>query len=265
MLSLVLATVVGAAATPAPAAPVRVGLDPRAAPWVFVPGYDYTGQTFLEPPRLSQRQLDRVVGLEVDILRALERRLGGRFERVQTRWIDLEQGLLASRYDVILNAWTPSRTTPETILATDAYYGWGLLIVARSDDRSIRTVSDLGGRRLAHISDPTVLAAVRAMADSVGAQRVIVDQGGEEMFRQLGNRDIDALVFDSAYVRWRVARDPAFRIVGEPLNQLGYHAGVRASDRALWERLQAAIRDFVGSAEARQIQRRWESPETPAP
>jgi hypothetical protein len=64
MDGLALALFAAVAAAPVRPATVRVGLDPRAAPWVFLPGYDYTRQRFLEPPRLSIRQIDRVVGLE---------------------------------------------------------------------------------------------------------------------------------------------------------------------------------------------------------
>lgn len=245
--------------------PLRVGLDPRAAPWVFVPGHDYTVESFEEPPRLTKRQLSRVAGLEVDVLRELERRLGTRFEIVQTRWIDLEPGLLASRYDLILNAWTPSANTPETIAATDAYYAWGLLMATRSNDPSIRGPGDLTGKRLGHVSDPSVILALQAMSQSLGAQRVVVDQGGDELFRRLGRGELDAVVFDSAFVRWRVARDRAFRVVGEPLNQLGYRIGVRASDRLLLEKLQAVVRAFVDSREALQIRQKWEGAGTPAP
>ncbi len=244
---------------------MRVGLDPRAAPWVFVPGHDYTRESYDQEPSLSKRQLARVVGLDIDILRELERRLGTRFELVQTRWIDLEPGLLASRYDLILNAWTPSATTPETIAATDAYYSWGLLMATRSNDPSIRGPGDLTGKRLGHVSDPSVLLALHAMSHSLGAQRVVVDQGGDELFRRLGRGELDAVVFDSAFVRWRVARDPAFRVVGEPLNQLGYRIGVRAADRPLLERLQSAVGAFVDSPEAWQIRRKWEGAGTPAP
>jgi ABC-type amino acid transport substrate-binding protein len=252
-------------ASPAPGEAIRVGMDPRAAPWVFVPGYDYTRQPFFSPPRLTARQLTRLTGLEIDILRALERRMGSRFEVVQTRWVDLEKDLLESRFDVILNAWTPSPATSGKIAATDPYYAWGLLVAVRQDEAGVRSVADLVGRRLGHVSDPTVLSAVRAMSDSVGARRVVVDQGGEEMFRRLDRGELDAVVFDSAYVRWRVARDIHYRVVGEPLNRLGYHAGVRSEAGLLLARLQSAIRDFVDSGESREIRRVWESRETPSP
>jgi polar amino acid transport system permease protein/polar amino acid transport system substrate-binding protein len=246
-------------------APLRVGMDPRAAPWVFVPGHDYTREAYDQAPKLAPRQLVRAVGLEIDILHELERHLGAPFEIVQTRWIDLESGLLDARYDLILNAWTPSATTPRAIVATDPYYLWGLLMAARRDDATIQAIGDLAGKRLGHITDASILPALRAMSQSVGAERVVVDQGGDELFRRLGKGELDAVVFDSVFVRWRVARDAAFRVVGQPLNQLGYRIGVRREDRALFERLQKAVHAFTSSPEAGSIRRKWEGGDAPAP
>lgn len=264
-ITMLLATVLATREAASPPPTLRVGMDPRLVPWVFVPGHDNMKDTYLKPPALTPQSLARVTGLEVDILRALERRLGVRCEIVQSRWLDLESDLLASRFDVILNAWTPTDGTPAAILATDPYYDWGLLVVTRSEEASIRTLQDLSGRRLGHFADPSVVRAVRAMSESLGARLVPVNEGAEEMFLRLAQGDVDAIVFDSVAVRWRVARDRAFRVVGEPLNALGYHAGVRASDVALWQRLQAAVRDYVASPESREIRRRWESADVPSP
>ncbi len=229
-----------------------------------MPGHDYTREPFDSAPHLTRTQLGRVVGLDVDVIRALEAQLGTRFELVQTRWIDLESGLLAGRYDMILDAWTPSASTPAGIVATDPYYTWGLLMAARSQDASIREPKDLTGKRLGPVSDPSVLRALEAMGESLGTNRVVVDQGGDEMFRRLARGELDVVLFDSPFVRWRVARDPAFRVVGEPLTQLGYCVGVRAEDKALFERMQAAVHAFVASPEAKRIRHKWETAEAPA-
>ena len=53
--------------------------------------------------------------------------------------------------------------------------------------------------------------------------------------------------------------------MGEPLNHLGYHVGVRASDKALFGRVQQAVTGFAGSDEAQEIRHRWETAGTPAP
>jgi ABC-type amino acid transport substrate-binding protein len=261
LLAILAASAAGAEGPPT----VRVGLDPRSAPWAFVPGHDYTKEDVRAPPKLTAEQLTRLVGLDVDVLHALERRMGVRAQIVPTPWFDLEAGLLNSRYDLILNAWTPNARTPEAIAPTTPYYAWGLLVAARTADASIRTLSDLADRRIGHVSDPSVLPALRALGAGVGARLTVVDQGGEELFDRLGRSELDAVAFDSAFVRWRVARDGAFRIVGEPLNHLGYHVGVRASDKALFEKVQGAVNGFVGSPEAQEVRRRWESAATAAP
>jgi ABC-type amino acid transport substrate-binding protein len=62
--------------------------------------------------------------------------------------------------------------------------------------------------------------------------------------------------------RWRVARDKAFRIVGEPLNRLGDHIGVRRTDADLLKRLDAAIKELRASPDLARIRQRWESPDS---
>lgn len=265
MTGLLLALLAVGVTAPEPIPSVRVGLDPRSAPWAFVPGRDYGKEDIRAPPNLTSRQISRLAGLDVDVLRFLERRMGMRAEIVQTPWLDLEPGLLAGRYDLILNAWTPSARTPAGIKASDPYYDWGLLVASRAADPRIRSVGDLAERRIGHVTDPSVLPALRALGSGIGARLTVVDQGGEELFRRLGRNELDAIVFDSAFVRWRVARDGVFRVVGEPLNHLGYHVGVRASDNDLFEKVEAAVRAFVASPDAAAIRTRWESAGTPAP
>jgi ABC-type amino acid transport substrate-binding protein len=257
-----LITAVAIAAPPAPSA-IRVGLDPRTAPWAFVPGYDDSKEDVRAQPSLSADQLAGLTGLDVEVLHILARDMGADVEIVPTPWVDLEAGLRERRFDLILDAWTPSATTSPDIVASDPYYTWSLLVVVRASDRSIRTVADLAGRRVGHVSDPSVLRAVRAMGLGLGAELERVDQGGEAMFELLAASELDAVIFDSTFVRWRMARDGAFRILGEPLNSLGYHVGVRRDDPELLARVQTAVRSFVSSPEAAALRRRWEGPEAP--
>jgi ABC-type amino acid transport substrate-binding protein len=266
MLTLVasLFTAVAIAAPPGPSV-IRVGLDPRTAPWAFVPGYDDSKEDFRSTPRVSTDQLAGLTGLDVEVLHILAREMNVGVEIVPTPWVGLETGLKAGRFDVILDAWTPSATTPPEIVASDPYYSWGLLVVVRASDSSIRAVSDLAGRRVGHVSDPSVLRAVRAMGLGLGADLERVDEGGDAMFDLLAASELDAVIFDSTFVRWRMAGDSAFRVLGDPLNRLGYHVGVRRDDPVLLARVQAAVRSFVSSPEAAALRQRWEGPRAPRP
>jgi polar amino acid transport system substrate-binding protein len=235
-------------------------MDTRSLPYCFVPGLDYSKEDPHKPPAVTADQLRRLSGLEVDIMNALSRRLGVKPVAVPVAWFGLEAGLLAQRYDAILASWTPSESTSADIVASEPYYDWGLLIAARANDARIHIPADLAGLKVGHFDDPAVVRALMEMGAGLGAHLVSVSgSDGAELFERLRAGKVDALIFDSPGVRWRVAHDRAFRVVGEPLNRLGYHVAVRRTDTDLLRRMNEAIRSLLASEEMRAIRRKWES------
>ncbi|HEY6547499.1 MAG TPA: amino acid permease, partial [Vicinamibacteria bacterium] len=71
---------------------VRVGMDTRSRPWAYVPGLDYSREDWGKPPAVSAAQLRKLEGLEIDILKALERRMDTTLQIVPHAWGDIEQG-----------------------------------------------------------------------------------------------------------------------------------------------------------------------------
>jgi polar amino acid transport system substrate-binding protein len=234
---------------------LRVGMDTRSPPWSFVPGLDYSQEDPEKDPRVSEAQLRKVTGIDVDSAQALGRHLGLAVRVVPVAWFDLENALLSKRIDAILNAWTPGRLTPATIAASEPYYEWGLLLATRADDPTIKSYSDLSHATVGHFRSQVVERTLR----SIRARRLQVYDVQEALFADLAARKIDAILYDSPYVRWRASRDTAFRTVGEPLNRLGYHVGLRREDAALLTRVQAAIRQMAESGEKERIREKWET------
>ncbi len=229
---------------------LRVGMETRQAPWCYVPGAE---PDTARPPSLTVAQARHLVGFDVDVVQALARRLGVRTRVVPTAWHALERGLVDGRFDVILSSWTPSPSTPVSIVASPPYYEWGLLVVVR-DGSPIRSLTDVPGARVGFYEDPAVAKALEAM----GQGHFEVRDSQEELFRNLRSGALDAVIYDSLHVRWRVAHEPGLRIVGEPLNRLGYHVGMRRRDAALVERVNAAVKALVASEEMAAIKRKWE-------
>ena len=238
------------------AAPVRVGLDPRSAPWAFVPGVDYTSVDFRKDPVLSRAELAKVVGLDVDVSRAVARELGRPLVVVPVNYYRLEQALLGGEIDLIVNAWNRTRETPSSIRESEPYYQWGLLIAARADDVRLRSVADLRGKRVGHYESQLVNQTLQAL----GAAELKSYESEARLFADLKAGAIDAIVYDSPAVRWRAKKDRALRVVGEPLNKLGYHIALRAGDEELLARVQAAIQSLRRSGALEAIQRHWEDP-----
>jgi len=242
----------------ATAGELRVGMDTRSRPWAFVPELDYAREDFSKPPRITPAQVGQLVGVEMDILSALARRLGVTPRIVPVAWEQIEAGLVADKYDVIMNAWVPSSKTPKEIAASAAYYDWGLLVVVRSSDR-LRSFAELAGKTVGHFADPSVDRS----ALSLRAGKLVPFEDSDQLFDALKANTVDAVVEDSTYARWRVAKDQELRIVGEPLNRLGYHLGVRRSNVELLKSLEAAIKELRASPELARIRQRWESADSP--
>jgi ABC-type amino acid transport substrate-binding protein len=261
-LALTLAMLI--AAGPAAAAPpLRFGMDTRGVPGSWVPGLEDQREDSRQTPRVTKEQLQKLQGLEVDVLKALAAQMHERPEVVPSSWFDLESGLVAGRFDLILGSWTPNAKTPAAVVASIPYYDWGLLAAVRAES-PVAVLADLEGRRVGHIPDPSVEPALRAMRSSLKAVFVEI-KDGDALFDELLAGRLDALLFDSMYVRWRARKDARFRILGEPLNRLGYHVGVRRSDPALLNRVNAAIQALFDSGQLARIRDRWEGAGAPTP
>lgn len=236
---------------------LRFAMDTRGVPGSWVPGLEGRREDSFKDPQVTREQLQKLQGLEVDVLWAIAATMGVKAEIVPTSWFHLEEKVADRRCDLILGSWTPNPRTPDAIVASIPYYDWGLMAGVRADS-PVRTLADLEGRRVGHIPDPSVEAPLAAMLTSLKAQFVEI-KDGDALFDQVANGSLDALLFDSMYVRWRARHDPHFRIVGEPLNRLGYHVGVRRSDPALLKRVNAAIHALQDTGELARIRRKWES------
>jgi polar amino acid transport system substrate-binding protein len=240
-----------AAANAADLPALRIGMETRLPPWSFVP--DLARR---QTPALSPAEMQKLNGLDVEVMKALAGRLNRSPVVVPTVWYELEKDLLADKFDVILSAWTPSPATPNTIVASRPYCPWGLVVSVRADDPRVNTPDDLGKQNLkvGHVDDPAVKRSLYAL----GGGRFEVRTTVVELFRDLMASRLDAVVYDSLYARWRAARQHDIRVVGEPLNRLGYHVGLRRADAALVHDVEAAVRTLGEAGELDAIRGRWE-------
>ncbi|MFI5184746.1 MAG: substrate-binding periplasmic protein [Vicinamibacteria bacterium] len=251
VMALSLGATLGAAAE----SDLKVGTFIGSPPWAFIPGSGPLGVEAPATPLASEAQVKRTVGLDIDVARALGRRMGRSVTIVAGNWTTIEKELLEKRFDIVIAAWTPSRKTPEGVVASAPYYDWGLLMVVKSDDTHFHSYADLTGAKVGHFNDPAVERTLR----SLGAAELVPFASEDLLFQGLKAGKVPVIVMDSPYVRWRLGRDPGFRAVGEPLNKLGYHVAVRKADVELLQKVEAAVKDFAGSPESIEIRKRWEA------
>lgn len=235
---------------------LRVGISSDNPPWSFVPErvpLILSGQSGL--PAVTPAQFKTLAGLDVDVAQLLAQHMGMTARLVPANWTNLEKELVADQFDVILSSWTPSRKTPPTVLASEPYYSWGLVIAVHQGSK-VKAFADLDSAAVVgHYADPAVEQTLR----SLGSVKTKAYTSEGALFRDLKAGALEAVIHDSTFARWRVNADPSLRIVGEPLNRLGYHVGVRRQDTELFAKVQAGVKAMLASPEMAKLKAKWEA------
>lgn len=235
----------------------RVCMDTSLPPWSFIPArlprFDEDPAVAKRLPPATAAEIKTAQGLDVDVAQALAKRLGQGLQVVQTSWYEIEKALVAGSCDAIVNAWTPSRRTPSSIVASEVYFTWGLQVAVRKDEARFKSYTDLAGHSVGHIDDPALELTLRALSGA----RLVPFQLNRELFFALAAGKVDAVAHDSTYIAWRVGRGEPFRSLGEPLNKLGYHVGLLKARGDASARALAAVKELVGSSEMDAIRSRY--------
>jgi ABC-type amino acid transport substrate-binding protein len=202
-----------------------------------------------------------VVGLEVDLLAAISKRLGVSFAMVDAPWVDLPKRLKRREFDLLFCALIPSPDYRGVRYSTP-YLDMGLVIMRKAGDSRITTLASLNGKTVAIIADPAARQALDDCRITPGDLRQVYD---DDYYEPVANGVYDAFVIDLPIVHW-CATDPAspfhqrIETVGEPITKWIYCAAVRAepASQSLLGEVNDAIVDLKRSGEYRTIVERWQ-------
>jgi len=202
-----------------------------------------------------------VVGLEVDLLAAISKRLGVACEMVDAPWVDLPKRLKRRQFDLLFCALIPSPDY-RGIRYSTPYLDMGLVIMRRAGDTRITTPTSLNGKTVAIIADPAARQALDDCRITPGDLRQVYD---DDYYEPVANGVYDAFVIDLPIVYW-CANDPAspwyrrIEVVGDPITQWIYCAVVRddPASASLLAEVDSAIGRLKASDRYRSIVERWQ-------
>jgi polar amino acid transport system substrate-binding protein len=219
---------------------LRVGLDPSWPPFEYV---DDEGQ---------------IVGLDVDLARAIGRELGVEVHLVPSGWEGLYGALFAGQFDAIISAlpYDPWRT--EEAAYSISYFNAGPVIVVGSGVSDLAGVEDLlraGGETTVHVefgSEGDVQAR-RLQKRNADLQIVTHDTAQEA----LGAASAGAAIVDAVTAHLAIRDGAPLQIVGEPLYDEAYVVAVHPSAESLREAIDRALLDMRESGELQTLIERW--------
>lgn len=134
----------------------------------------------------------KLVGYDVDVARAIAKKLGLKAKFTEIKWDGLIAGLDAKKFDAVVNQVSMTSERQKKYLFSTPYsYSYGSLIV-RSDETKIKTFEDLKGTKAAQ----SATSNWTAVAKKYGAVLTTTD-GFTQDIQLLQQKRVDATVNDS--------------------------------------------------------------------
>ena len=219
---------------------LRVGIDPS---W---PPFEY-----LDP------KSDEIVGLDVDLARAIGQKLGVTIAFVPSGWEGLYSALFAGQFDAILSAlpYDPWRT--QEAAYSISYFNAGTVVVVHAEDVGIDRPQDLAWRTL-HVefgAEGDVQA--RRLQKRTDGLEIVTHDTAQEALAAAVEHVGSAAIVDAVSARLFIRDGNPLQITGEPLYDELYVIAVHPRAKSLQEAIDQALIDMRESGELEALLNRW--------
>ena len=203
--------------------------------------------TFPDP-----RDPAKIVGFEVDLANALAARMGRHARFVQNQWDGLVPGLERGEYEVVINGLEITPERAERIHFSKPYFYSTLTITTRLDDTRIQRPEDIRG----HIVGTLKVTFAERYLENLGNVTIRSYDGQVQPYIDLALGRIDAVVLDTPIALY-YATGPQVKNIEIPAARMSFGIGLRKSDDALLEQVNAALDSLKRDGALKKIYSDW--------
>ena len=219
---------------------IRVGMDASWPPFEYIDGS--TGQ---------------IVGLDVDLARAIGQRLGVEVELVNVGFDSLYDALYVGRFDAIVSALPYDPLLYGDVAYSISYFNAGQVLVVRADETEINETNDLSGKRLGvelASEGDVVSRRLQKKIEDLSLQSYMTSR---DVLRALKEDEVKAAVVDAVSAYQFIATEGGVQVVGDPLTDELYVVAVRLDSPLLLKAISEALVELREDGALERLQKKW--------
>lgn len=196
------------------------------------------------PPFDTTDENQNIVGLDMDIMKAIGEDQGFKVEFVNLSFDGLIPALKAGNIDIIaagMNKEDPERQ--KQVDFSESYYDSQLFVAVTADNKTIKSIDDLtADMKVAAQTGTTGADKVKELqADGKIKEAVILD-GLDTAMMQLINGDVEAVINDKPVTETYMKKQPdKIKMVGEALSAESFGFAVQKGNEELLEKINTGL------------------------
>lgn len=232
------------------------------------------GSDIAYPPVEYKDKSGKVVGIDLDLAKAMGKQLGVEFKFENGVFDTLLGGLRSGRYDIAMSAMTDTKDRQEGIDPETGnkvgegfdfvdYFSAGVSIYTRKgDDQGIKSWSDLCGKKIVVQRGTVSHDLAKAESKKCGDKNIKIetydnDQQAQTRLRS-GGADAGSSDFPvAAFAVKTSGGGKDFQLVGEQVDAAPYGIAVPKSNKELRDALKAAVDAIIKNGEYEKIISKW--------
>jgi ABC-type amino acid transport substrate-binding protein len=218
---------------------LRVGVTPNFPPMIF-------------------KLRKSLVGVEIDLARALGRELGRPVEFVELSWDAQIPALLQGRTDIIMSAMTATDSRRVRIDFSDPYLGEGLSALLRTDEYQRLRVAGRSIPATSKVGVQTGTVAEAFARQRFGPERITPILSPDTAVFELKRKTVDLFITDSATAIWLASENEADLSEAPLESPVQYLAwGMRKGDYEFEDQVNAILARWLAEGRLQQIVSDW--------
>ena len=163
---------------------LRVATEPTFAPFEF-----------------QKEGSDELAGFDMDLIRAIGKKLGYKVEIANMGFDALIPALNTGNIDVAIAGMSITDERKQAVGMSDPYYTSGLIVMVKKDNNDIKSIEDLAGKRIA----AQIGTTGADKANSVKDAKVTLFNTNTESAMELTNGGVDAVIIDRPVIGFYLA------------------------------------------------------------
>ncbi|WP_419785668.1 amino acid ABC transporter substrate-binding protein [Pseudodesulfovibrio sp.] len=208
------------------------------------------------PPMGFRDDKGVLIGFDVDAAEAVGKRLGITIVWQPTEWKGVINSLYAKKFDCIWNGMTITPEREKKVAFSKPYLMDGQIATVSVNEKAIKTLDDLGGKKVGVQAGSPALEAAKELPKKAGEIREY--DTNPKAFLDLEAGRINSVVVDNVTGRYYMAsRAGKYRALPGFITKEPFGVAFRLEDVALRSMIQKAIDEMIADGTMGTISRKW--------